>query len=52
MVIIYDQNTLPIDTRPMSHQAFIRRWGEDWAGITNQRERKKLQNRLNQRARG
>ena len=34
---------------PMRHEANIRHPGEDWAGITNQRERKRLQNRLNKR---
>ncbi|KAM5371730.1 hypothetical protein ACJZ2D_007795 [Fusarium nematophilum] len=42
---------LQIDTHRMPHEAYIRRDGEDWAGMTNQKERKKLQNRLNQRAR-
>ncbi|EUC46541.1 hypothetical protein COCMIDRAFT_35894 [Bipolaris oryzae ATCC 44560] len=33
----------------MEHGTYIRRPGEDWAGITNPKERKRLQNRLNKR---
>ncbi|GKT92669.1 hypothetical protein CT0861_06176 [Colletotrichum tofieldiae] len=35
----------------MPHRAYIRRGGEDWAGVTDRKARKRLQNRLNQRAR-
>ncbi|KAH7394969.1 hypothetical protein DE146DRAFT_616334 [Phaeosphaeria sp. MPI-PUGE-AT-0046c] len=31
------------------YEAYILRSGEDWSGITNQKERKRLQNRLNKR---
>lgn len=44
-------DALQIDIQHMPHEAYIRRCGEDWAGITNRKERKRLQNRLNQRAR-
>lgn len=44
-------DALPIDDQYMPHEAHMRRNGEDWSGITDQKERKKLQNRLNQRAR-
>ena len=39
-----------VDLGLMAHEAHIRHIGEDWAGITNQKQRKRLQNRLNQRA--
>lgn len=38
-----------VELQPMPHEAHIRRPGEDWAGITNPKERKRLQNRLNKR---
>ena len=38
-----------VELQPMPHEANIRHPGEDWAGITNQKERKRLQNRLNKR---
>ncbi|KAH8663776.1 hypothetical protein BGZ61DRAFT_367604 [Ilyonectria robusta] len=38
-----------VELHRMPHEANIRHRGEDWAGITNQKERKKLQNRLNKR---
>ncbi|PMB68246.1 hypothetical protein BM221_006423 [Beauveria bassiana] len=41
----------PIALRPMRHQSYVQRPNEDWAGITDQKKRKTLQNRLNQRAR-
>ncbi|KAI5921701.1 hypothetical protein F4810DRAFT_702194 [Camillea tinctor] len=44
------QSSLAIEAQCMPHEAYIRHNGEDWAGITNQRARKKLQNRLNKRA--
>ncbi|KAI0381452.1 hypothetical protein F5Y04DRAFT_289003 [Hypomontagnella monticulosa] len=44
-------NTVQINVDYMPHEVYIRRDGEDWAGVTDQKERKKLQNRLNQRAR-
>jgi hypothetical protein len=34
----------------MPQQAGIRNQKEDWTGIVDQKERRKLQNRLNQRA--
>jgi hypothetical protein len=52
MTATQQPDALPFDAASMPHQAFIRQRDEDWAGITNQRERKRLQNRLNQRARG
>lgn len=33
----------------MSQQAVIRKPGDDWTGIIDRTERRKLQNRLNQR---
>ncbi|KAI9897340.1 hypothetical protein N3K66_007196 [Trichothecium roseum] len=38
-----------VELQGMPHEVHIRHIGEDWAGITNQAERKKLQNRLNKR---
>lgn len=38
-----------VELQRMPHAAYIRRPGEDWAGITNPKERKRLQNRLNKR---
>lgn len=38
-----------VELQRMPHELHIRHRGEDWAGITNQKERKKLQNRLNKR---
>jgi hypothetical protein len=35
----------------MPHQSQVQASGEDWAGVTSTAERRKLQNRLNQRAR-
>lgn len=35
----------------MPHQAQMQTLEEDWAGVTSTAERRKLQNRLNQRAR-
>jgi hypothetical protein len=43
--------TLPINMQYMPHHAFMCGRGEDWAGISNPQLRRKLQNRLNQRAR-
>lgn len=40
-----------IDLVSMPHEAYLCNYEEDWAGVTNQKERRKLQNRLNQRAR-
>jgi hypothetical protein len=34
----------------MNKPANVREPGDDWSGVTNQARRKKLQNRLNQRA--
>ncbi|KAH7310776.1 hypothetical protein B0I35DRAFT_439669 [Stachybotrys elegans] len=42
--------TFPVELQPMPHASYMRHSGEDWAGITNQRERKRLQNRINKRA--
>ena len=42
--------TTHFDLEPMPHEMYICGKGEDWAGVTNQKVRKKLQNRLNQRA--
>lgn len=39
-----------VDLELMPHETYICGKGEDWAGVTNQKMRKKLQNRLNQRA--
>ncbi|USP79569.1 hypothetical protein yc1106_06843 [Curvularia clavata] len=38
-----------VELQRMRHVAYIRQPGEDWAGITNPKERKRLQNRLNKR---
>jgi hypothetical protein len=38
-----------VELQPKRHEANMRHPGEDWAGITNQKERKRLQNRLNKR---
>ncbi|KAK2052498.1 hypothetical protein LY76DRAFT_494357, partial [Colletotrichum caudatum] len=38
-----------VELQPMPHEANMRHREEDWAGITNQKQRKKLQNRLNKR---
>ena len=38
-----------VELRRMPHEANMWHAGEDWAGITNQKERKRLQNRLNKR---
>ncbi|KAK8875286.1 hypothetical protein PGQ11_005800 [Apiospora arundinis] len=43
------QCTQQVELQRMPHELYIRHRGEDWAGITNQKERKKLQNRLNKR---
>lgn len=45
------QDSMQVVLQPMRHQDYIRREGEDWAGMTDRKERKRLQNRLNQRAR-
>ncbi|KAI6081673.1 hypothetical protein F4821DRAFT_248741 [Hypoxylon rubiginosum] len=42
---------LPIVVQPMPHQCDVRQVGEDWAGVASTEQRRKLQNRLNQRAR-
>lgn len=39
-----------IPVHPMSHQLQIWKNNEDWAGKTNTDDRRRLQNRLNQRA--
>ncbi|KAK7941605.1 uncharacterized protein PG986_013992 [Apiospora aurea] len=39
-----------VELQFMPHGVHVRHHGEDWTGITNQQERKKLQNRLNKRA--
>ncbi|ETS75330.1 hypothetical protein PFICI_12274 [Pestalotiopsis fici W106-1] len=39
-----------IPLQRMTHQVLVKDQREDWAGVTNRRERKKLQNLLNQRA--
>lgn len=40
----------PIHLSQMPHQVELRDWGEDWTGMASAAERRKLQNRLNQRA--
>ncbi|KAL2845919.1 hypothetical protein BJY01DRAFT_263423 [Aspergillus pseudoustus] len=45
-----DRPDLSIVLRQMPHQSYLKRQNEDWAGVTDTKERKKLQNRLNQRA--
>lgn len=40
----------PIPLQEMAHQSLVKDRREDWAGVTSTRERKKLQNLLNQRA--
>ncbi|KAE8333046.1 hypothetical protein BDV39DRAFT_199397 [Aspergillus sergii] len=45
-----DRLDQPIVLRQMPHQGYIKRQNEDWAGVTDRKERRKLQNRLNQRA--
>lgn len=40
----------PIILEPMSHQVQVWKKHDDWAGVTSTQERRKLQNRLNQRA--
>ncbi|CAI6094555.1 unnamed protein product [Clonostachys chloroleuca] len=47
----HDSHHTHIDLASMPHEAYLCDYGEDWAGVTNQKERRKLQNRLNQRAR-
>ncbi|KAK2021940.1 hypothetical protein LX32DRAFT_630738 [Colletotrichum zoysiae] len=45
----FTKNDFRVELQPMPHEANIWHRGEDWAGITNQKDRKKLQNRLNKR---
>ncbi|KAK8054818.1 hypothetical protein PG993_000045 [Apiospora rasikravindrae] len=45
----HDQSTYPVTLQCMPHEVHMRHRGEDWVGITNQKERKRLQNRLNKR---
>ncbi|KAI9170610.1 hypothetical protein HJFPF1_00079 [Paramyrothecium foliicola] len=40
---------LHVDLQFMPHELYIRHSGENWAGITDRKTRKKLQNRLNKR---
>ncbi|KAJ9144486.1 hypothetical protein NKR23_g5954 [Pleurostoma richardsiae] len=44
------QQRVRIVVQPMSHQSEVRKAGEDWSGVTSTDQRRKLQNRLNQRA--
>ncbi|KAI0098991.1 hypothetical protein F4776DRAFT_527662 [Hypoxylon sp. NC0597] len=44
------QQCLRIAVQPMPHQYDVKKAGEDWAGIISTEQRRKLQNRLNQRA--
>ena len=49
----YDEKTperhaQAITVQPMPHQLEVWKVQEDWAGVTNTQERRKLQNRLNQ----
>ena len=43
------QVTSLVELATLPHQAQIRTPDEDWAGVTDPVERKRLQNRLNQR---
>ncbi|KAK8087575.1 Aryl-alcohol dehydrogenase [Apiospora hydei] len=45
-----DQRPQNVELQFMPPGVHMRQYGEDWTGITNQQERKKLQNRLNKRA--
>ncbi|KZL81596.1 hypothetical protein CI238_10616 [Colletotrichum incanum] len=44
-------SSMLINIGQLPHWAYIRRGGEDWAGVTDPKTWKRLQNRLNQRAR-
>lgn len=45
-----DSNSSPLVTfEPMAQQLDVRSPGDDWTGVTSSKERRKLQNRLNQR---
>ncbi|KAG9384488.1 hypothetical protein A1F94_004035 [Pyrenophora tritici-repentis] len=46
---IYHTRLHLVELQSTRHEANIRHPGEDWPGITNQKERKKLENRLNKR---
>ncbi|CEL05859.1 hypothetical protein ASPCAL06971 [Aspergillus calidoustus] len=45
-----DRTDQTIVVRQMPHQNYVKRQKDDWAGVTDTKERRKLQNRLNQRA--
>lgn len=46
-----DNESVPIELAWSSQRPELRDAKEDWTGVTNPAERRKLQNRLNQRAR-
>lgn len=43
-------SSLQITLQPMRQQTGLRKSDRDWTGLTNASERRRMQNRLNQRA--
>jgi hypothetical protein len=50
-MFVGDRNEIPpaVELTQMKHQVEVRGPEDDWTGITNAAERRKLQNRLHQR---